>query len=87
MEDRPLVQAIKWAATASGVLAAFMVSLDLGRRTVGVGFIIFTFSSVAWITAAAMSDDWALGTQNGVLFAINLFGIYRYLIREKPLHG
>ena len=87
MEESPLVQAIKWAATGSGVSAAFMVSLDLGRRLVGIGFIVFTFSSVAWIAASALSDDWALGTQNAVLFAINLFGIYRYLIRATPPHG
>ncbi|MAW99330.1 MAG: hypothetical protein CMN72_06680 [Sphingomonas sp.] len=87
MEDSPTVQAVKWAATATGVLAAFMVSLDLGRRTVGAGFVIFTVSSVAWITAAALSTDWALGTQNAVLFAINIFGIYRYLIRATPGHG
>ena len=30
------------------------------------------------------TGHWALGTQNAVLFAINLLGVYRYMIRKKP---
>jgi hypothetical protein len=29
-----------------------------------------------------LTEDWALGTQNTVLFGINLLGVYRYLIRD-----
>jgi hypothetical protein len=77
-----LTDAIKWSASISGMIAAFMVSLDLGRRTTGWGFVIFVASSIAWFSGAWLTDDWALGTQNTVLFAINLFGVYRYLIRK-----
>lgn len=72
---------LKWAAALSGILAAFMVSLDFGRRVTGWGFVIFTASSICWISGAILSQDWALGTQNVVLFAINLLGVYRYLWR------
>ncbi len=72
---------LKWAAALSGILAAFMVSLDFGRRVTGWGFVIFTGSSICWISGAILSQDWALGTQNVVLFGINLLGIYRYLWR------
>ena len=34
-----------------------------------------------------MSEDWALTTQNGVMLAINLLGVYRYLIRKRAPHG
>ncbi len=74
---------LKWAASISGMIAAFMVSLDNGRRVTGWGFVLFVFSSICWISGAALTGDWALGTQNTVLFGINLFGIYRYLIRRK----
>lgn len=88
MEDDPLVQGIKWAATISGIVAAFMVSLDSGRRVTGWGFVIFAASSIAWITASVMAGDGALGTQNAVLFGINIFGVYRYLIRKtEPGNG
>jgi hypothetical protein len=62
--------------------AALMVSFDGGRRLTGWGFVIFVASSIGWFTGAALMGDWALGTQNTVLFAINLFGVYRYLIRK-----
>ena len=77
------VQLLKWAASISGVIAAFMVSLDSGRRVTGWGFVVFVGSSLAWIAGSALSNDWALGSQNVVLIGINLFGVYRYLIRKK----
>ncbi|MES2754305.1 MAG: hypothetical protein V4659_06535 [Pseudomonadota bacterium] len=62
-----------------------MVSLDFGRRVTGWGFVLFVGSSIAWISGAFLTDDWALGTQNIMLFGINLLGVYRYLIRKKPV--
>ncbi|WP_193504362.1 hypothetical protein [Sphingosinithalassobacter portus] len=75
---------LKWFAAGSGIIAAFMVSLDFGRRVTGWGFVLFVASSIAWITGALLSDDEPLLSQNLVLFAINIFGVYRYLIRKKP---
>jgi hypothetical protein len=77
-----LVETLKWAAAISGMAAAFMVSLDLGRRLTGWGFVIFVGSSICWISGALLTEDWALGTQNIVLFGINVFGVYRYLVRK-----
>lgn len=82
-----LVDILKWAAAISGVTAAFMVSLDLGRRVTGWGFALFVGSSLCWIAGALMSSDEALWSQNMFLFGINIFGLYRYLIRKKPVHG
>lgn len=81
--DDSTIEAIKWFATATGITAAFMVSLDSGRRVTGWGFVIFVASSIAWITASWLSEDGALGTQNAVLLGINIFGVYRYLIRKR----
>ncbi|CAN5836231.1 hypothetical protein BH11PSE6_BH11PSE6_21280 [soil metagenome] len=83
MEDT-LTTALKWFASGSGMIAAAMVSLDLGRKVTGWGFVIFLASSIAWISGSVLTQDFALGTQNVVLFGINLFGVYRYLIRKKP---
>jgi hypothetical protein len=83
-----LVDILKWSASISGMIAAFMVSLDLGRRVTGWGFALFVASSIAWISGAFLSDDEPLWTQNLVLFGINCFGVYRYLIRKRaPRHG
>ncbi|MBS0477998.1 MAG: hypothetical protein JSR79_01705 [Proteobacteria bacterium] len=78
-----LTTVLKWLASISGIVAALMVSLDSGRRVTGWGFVIFVESSLCWIAGAALAKDGALGTQNAVLFGINLFGVYRYLIRKR----
>jgi hypothetical protein len=81
------IDIFKWYASISGIVACFMVSLDLGRRITGWGFALFVTSSIAWITGAFMSGDEPLWTQNIVLFCINCFGVYRYLIRKRaPRH-
>ena len=74
---------LKWVASISGIAAALMVSLDSGRRVTGWGFVIFVGSALCWIAGAVLSKDPALGTQNVVLFAVDVFGVYRYLIRKK----
>ncbi len=79
-----LIEILKWSASISGVIAAFMVALDSGRRVTGWGFALFVFSSICWIAGATMSSDEPLLSQNLVLFGINLFGVWRYLIRKKP---
>ena len=74
---------IRWFASISGMIAAGLVSLDWGRRDTGYAMVLFCLSAIAWMIGAAMMRDWALGTQNVVLFAIDLLGVYRYLIRDR----
>lgn len=74
---------LEWAATGTGIVAAIVVSLNLGVRITGWGFVVFTVSSVCWIAAALMQGETALTVQNAVLFVINLIGIYRYLINPS----
>ncbi|MDK2767659.1 hypothetical protein [Sphingomonas sp.] len=82
-----LLDILKWFASISGIIAAFMVSLDNGRRVTGWGFALFVASSIAWISGALIDGESALLSQNLVLFGINIFGVYRYLIRKKPVDG
>lgn len=80
-----MIEILKWFASISGMIAALMVALDSGRRVTGWGFVLFLFSSIAWITTGLIDEEGALATQNVVLFGINLLGVYRYLIRKKPV--
>lgn len=77
------VEIIRWFASISGMIAALLVSADWGRRDTGYGMVLFCGSAVAWITGAVMMRDWQLGTQNVVLLAIDVLGVYRYLIRDR----
>ena len=79
-----LLEILKWGASISGIVAAFMIALDRGRRVTGWGFALFVVSSLAWIAGALMGGDEPLLSQNLVLFGINVFGVYRYLIRKEP---
>ncbi len=78
-----MIEILKWYAAVSGTIAAFMVSLDSGRRVTGWGMALFVTSSIAWIGGAFLSKDEPLGAQNMVLLGINTFGVYRYLIRKR----
>lgn len=72
---------IKWFASASSIVAALMVSADMGRKTTGWGFVVFTASSIAWIVAGSMDTEPSITTQNLVLLGINILGIWRWLLR------
>jgi hypothetical protein len=78
-----LGEIIRWSASASGILAAVVVALNLGRRTTGIGFVVFTGSSISWMVAGYLENLPSLLTQNAVLTTINLLGIYRWLILKK----
>jgi hypothetical protein len=83
-----LVVALQWYGAVAGALAALLVSLDLGRRPTGYGFVIFVTSSIALILWGFLSAEGdGIGAQNVILFGINLIGVYRYLIRKKPVHA
>lgn len=77
-----MVTIVRWVASISGMVAALLVSADLGKRDTGWGMVLFCGSAICWLTGAALMRDWALGTQNIVLLAIDVFGVYRYLIRD-----
>jgi hypothetical protein len=84
-----LVVALQWYGAVAGAFAALIVSLDLGRKPTGYGFVIFVTSSIALILWGFLSTEGdGIGAQNVILFVINLIGVYRYLIRKKkPVHS
>lgn len=80
-----VAEILEWYATISGVIAALMLAGDFGRRVTGYGFILFCTMNIAWIAFAQMDDTDGLMWQNIVLLFVNALGIYRYLIRKKPV--
>ena len=79
-----MITALQWYGAAAGTIAALIVSLDISRRWTGFGFVIFVTSSIALIGWGFLKPDAeGIGTQNIILFVINLIGVYRYLIRKR----
>ena len=75
---------IEWYATVSGVVAALMLASDLGRKVTGFGFILFCTMNIAWIMhAQSQPEGGGLTWQNAILFAVNLLGVYQYLLSPK----
>lgn len=86
--NETLLSGLQWYGAAAGAIAALIVSLDLGRRATGYGFVIFVTSSIALILWGFFDEGSdGIGVQNIVLFAINLIGVYRYLIRKDMRHA
>jgi hypothetical protein len=86
--SKGLIDGLEWYGSIAGAVAAFIVALDVGRRPTGWAFVIFVTSSVALVTWGFVSDKaQGIGTQNIILFVINVIGVYRYLIRKKPVHA
>jgi hypothetical protein len=82
--NETLLTAVQYYGAAAGVIAALVVSLDLGRKPTGWAFVLFATSSAALIAWGFLQEDSeGIGWQNVILLLINLIGVYRYLIRKK----
>ena len=71
-----------WVAPIATTIAALMTASNLGSRTTGYGFIVFTVGSLAWLALGIATDQPNLLWQNIILTALNLFGIWRWLGRQ-----
>ncbi|WEK45232.1 MAG: hypothetical protein P0Y56_09300 [Candidatus Andeanibacterium colombiense] len=79
-----LLTVLQYYGAAVATVAALIVSLDLGRRWTGFGFVLFVTSSIALIGWGFLQpESEGIGAQNVVLLAINAIGVYRYLIVKK----
>jgi hypothetical protein len=82
--NETLLTALQYYGAAAGVIAALVVSLDLGRKLTGWAFVLFVTSSIALIAWGFLQEDSeGIGWQNAILLVINAIGVYRYLIRKK----
>jgi hypothetical protein len=78
---------LEWYGAGAGALAALVVSLDIGRRATGWAFVLFVTASVAYMLWGFLNEDGrGVAWQNVILFVINCLGVYRYLVRKKPVH-
>lgn len=71
---------VQWFSTGAATIAAVVVAARFTPRITGYGFVVFTASSLGWIAAGAMSGMSSLIVQNVVMTAINIFGVYRWLV-------
>lgn len=82
--NQTILTAVQYYGAGAGVIAALVVSLDIGRRPTGWAFVLFVTSSIALIVWGFLQQgSEGIGWQNAVLLVIDCIGVYRYLIRKK----
>ncbi len=70
----------KWLGTVAGITGALLIALNVGGTIVGIGFIFFAVSATAWVVAGWRMGKPSLVAMHGVFLAINLLGIWRWLV-------
>jgi hypothetical protein len=80
-----MADTISWIATAATILAALMTASNLGSRVTGFGFAVFTIGALCWMAVGVFTHQPALLWTNVVLFAVDLFGVWRWLGRQTKL--
>jgi len=70
--------ALKWLGTAAGIAGATVIALNVSIS--GWGFVLFLVSSVSWTVAGLRMRENSLALLHAAFTAINLLGIYRWLI-------
>lgn len=79
-----LLTALQYFGAGAALVAAAIVSLNLGARITGWAFVLFVVSSCALIAWGFLGEEAeGIGWQNIGLLAINCVGVYRYLIAGK----
>jgi hypothetical protein len=81
------LEIVRWAAALLVIAASLMVAWGEPTKLVAFGFWTFTAASIIWIGAAWWEDEWALATQNVVLLAVNLWGVWRWTRRARRESG
>ena len=74
---------LEWIAALGTMLAAGLIAADLGRKVTGWGFVLFCAVSVTWIVSGVTSDALPIAAMNGILLAINAWGVWQFLLSPK----
>ena len=78
-----MLDVLEWYGAISAVIAALVVASNISARVSGWAFVLFVTSSCALVAWGFLSEDAeGIGWQNFCLLLINLWGVYRYLIRS-----
>ena len=74
---------LEWIAAIGTMLAAALIAADLGRKVTGWGFVLFCAVSVTWVASGLTSHALPIAAMNGILLAINAWGVWQFLLNPK----
>jgi hypothetical protein len=65
---------VSWFGTLTSIFGSFAVA----TKWFQIGYILFTFGSLAWLWVAYQKKDKALGVLNGTFFVANVIGLFNF---------
>ena len=74
---------LEWIAAVGTMFAAALIAADLGRKVTGWGFVLFCAVSVTWVVSGLTSHALPIAAMNGILLAINAWGVWQFLLNPK----
>lgn len=74
---------LEWFAALGAIVAAGLIAADLGRKVTGWAFVLFVVVSLAWVAAGIANRTWPLVIQNGLLLAVNGWGVWQFLLSRR----
>lgn len=72
-----------WIAPIATMIAAMMTAANLGARTTGWGFVVFTVGSICWSVVGLSTGQTNLLATNAFLTFVNIIGVWRWLGRQR----
>lgn len=75
---------LEWAASIGTIIAATLVAIDLSRKITGWGFVLFCVVASLWVISGWSDGAMPIVVMNALLFVINAWGVWRYLVRKTP---
>ncbi len=70
--------AVKWVGTATGVLGALILALNIPLS--GWGWALFLISSLSWTFAGVVMKDMSLAILQFAFVVVDMIGVWRWLI-------
>lgn len=78
MQQQKLSKIIEWSGSLTGISAAILLALNIPIS--GWAYVFYLLSSILLLIWALREQAYGVAFQNFVFIAINLLGIYRWLI-------
>jgi hypothetical protein len=73
-------EVLRWVASAGTMGAGLVLAARVRPPLIGWAFVVLTATAFIWIVIGYVKAEYALMAQNIATAAINIFGIYRWLI-------
>ncbi len=69
-----MITFVSWFGTLTSILGSFAVA----TKWFQIGYVLFTFGSLAWLVVAWVRRDRALGVLNATFFVANCIGLVNF---------